>query len=80
MYSAEPQSALPSEIAGYADVVPPEDTFLERYDELGVGFGRTGWTSLRQPVAAFPNPKLKAPIMVYDGDGGNAAPQAAALQ
>ena len=32
---------LPSEIAGYADVVLPEDTFLERYDELGGGFGRT---------------------------------------
>jgi thiosulfate reductase/polysulfide reductase chain A len=45
---------LPSEIAGYADVVLPEDTFLERYDELGGGFGRTGWTALRQPVVAAP--------------------------
>ena len=45
---------LPSEIAGYADVVLPEDTFLERYDELGGGFGRTGWTTLRQPVVAAP--------------------------
>ncbi len=32
---------LPSEIAGYADVVLPEATFLERHDELLVGFGRT---------------------------------------
>lgn len=46
---------LPSEIAGYADVVLPEATFLERHDELLVGFGRTGWTSLRQPVVAAPN-------------------------
>ena len=28
---------------------------------------------VREAVAGFPNPKLKAPIMVYDGDGGNAA-------
>jgi thiosulfate reductase / polysulfide reductase chain A len=44
-----------SEIAGYADVVLPETTFLERHDELVVGFGRTGWTSLRQPVVAAPH-------------------------
>ncbi len=43
---------IPSEIAGYADVVLPESMFLERYDELLVGWGRTGWTSLRQPVVA----------------------------
>ena len=46
---------LPSEIAGYADVVLPEATFLERHDELLAGFGRTGWTSLRQPVIAAPH-------------------------
>jgi thiosulfate reductase/polysulfide reductase chain A len=46
---------LPSEIAGYADVVLPEAMFLERHDELLVGFGRTGWTSLRQPVVAPPH-------------------------
>ena len=44
-----------SKIAGYADVVLPESTFLERHDELLVGFGRTGWTSLRQPVVAAPH-------------------------
>jgi thiosulfate reductase/polysulfide reductase chain A len=34
---------MPSEIAGYADVVLPETVFLERYDELLVGWGRRGW-------------------------------------
>jgi thiosulfate reductase/polysulfide reductase chain A len=46
---------VPSEIAGYADVILPDTTFLERHDELLVGFGRTGWTSLRQPVVAAPH-------------------------
>ena len=46
---------IPSEIAGYADVILPDTTFLERHDELLVGFGRTGWTSLRQPVVAAPH-------------------------
>jgi thiosulfate reductase/polysulfide reductase chain A len=45
---------LPSEIAGYADVVLPEVTFLERHDELLVGWGRQGWISLRQPVVEAP--------------------------
>ncbi|MCX7894062.1 MAG: molybdopterin-dependent oxidoreductase [Burkholderiales bacterium] len=45
---------LPSEIAGYADVVLPEVTFLERYDELLTGWGRQGWISLRQPVMEAP--------------------------
>ena len=46
---------IPSEIAGYADVILPEATFLERHDELMLGFGRVGWTSLRQPVIAAPH-------------------------
>jgi thiosulfate reductase / polysulfide reductase chain A len=46
---------MPSEIAGYADVVLPENVFLERYDELQVGWGRRGWMSLRQPVVEAPN-------------------------
>ncbi len=46
---------MPSEIAGYADVVLPETTFLERYDELLTGFGRNGWMSLRQPVVEAPH-------------------------
>ena len=45
---------MPSEIAGYADVVLPENVFLERYDELLVGWGRRGWVSLRQPVVEAP--------------------------
>ena len=45
---------MPSEIAGYADVVLPEVTFLERYEQLLTGFGRQGWLSLRQPVMAAP--------------------------
>jgi thiosulfate reductase/polysulfide reductase chain A len=46
---------LPSEIAGYADVVLPETTFLERYDELVVPSGRVGWVALRQPVVQAPD-------------------------
>jgi len=45
---------LPSDIAGYADVVLPESMFLERHDELLVGWGRRGWISLRQPVVPAP--------------------------
>ncbi len=30
-------------------------------------------SGVRAAVAGFPDPKLKAPIVVYDGDGGNAA-------
>jgi thiosulfate reductase/polysulfide reductase chain A len=51
---------MPSEIAGYADVVLPESMFLERHDELLVGFGRRGWTSLRQPVVAPPHDQKPA--------------------
>jgi thiosulfate reductase / polysulfide reductase chain A len=32
---------VPSEIAGYADVILPDTTFLERHDELLTGWGRT---------------------------------------
>lgn len=46
---------IPSEIAGYADVVLPDTTFLERHDELFVGWGRRGWIGLRQPVVAAPH-------------------------
>ena len=46
---------MPSEIAGYADVVLPEVTFLERHDELLTGWGRQGWMSLRQPVMPAPH-------------------------
>jgi thiosulfate reductase/polysulfide reductase chain A len=46
---------IPSEMAGYADVILPEAMFLERHDELLTGFGRLGWTALRQPVVAPPH-------------------------
>jgi thiosulfate reductase/polysulfide reductase chain A len=46
---------MPAEIAGYADVVLPEVTFLERYDELLAGWGRQGWVALRQPVVPPPH-------------------------
>ena len=46
---------VPSEIAGFADVVLPESVFLERHDELQIGWGRRGWVSLRQPVVAPPH-------------------------
>jgi thiosulfate reductase / polysulfide reductase chain A len=46
---------VPSEMAGWADVILPDTTFLERHDELLTGFGRDGWISLRQPVVAAPH-------------------------
>jgi thiosulfate reductase/polysulfide reductase chain A len=51
---------VPSEMAGWADVILPDTTFLERHDELLTGFGRTGWTSLRQPVVAPPHDQKPA--------------------
>lgn len=41
---------LPVEIAGYADVVLPECTYLERYDDLYAGAFRTPFVALRQPA------------------------------
>ncbi len=46
---------LPSETAGYADVVLPECTFLERHDELLAPWSRRGWIALRQPVMPSPH-------------------------
>lgn len=43
---------LPVEIAGYADVVLPESTYLERYDDLYAGAFRTPFIALRQPAVA----------------------------
>ena len=51
---------VPGEMAGWADVVLPDTTFLERHDELLVGYGRTGWTALRQPVVAAPHEQKPA--------------------
>ena len=41
---------MPSEITGYADVVLPECTYLERYDELRNAAERHGSLALRMPV------------------------------
>ncbi|TKJ39129.1 nitrate reductase [candidate division LCP-89 bacterium B3_LCP] len=41
---------LPMEIVGWADVVLPDATYLERYDDLHVGRFREPFVALRQPV------------------------------
>ena len=41
---------LPSEITGYADVVLPECTYLERYDDLDDRSYRIPYVGIRQPV------------------------------
>ncbi len=46
---------IPSEIAGWADVVLPETTYLERYDDLNVEFFREPFVALRQPVVHAPH-------------------------
>ncbi len=46
---------IPSEIAGWADVVLPESIYLERYDDLNVEWFREPFISLRQPVVDSPN-------------------------
>ncbi len=43
-----------SEIAGWADVVLPEATYLERYEELNVELFRQPFVALRQPVVEPP--------------------------
>jgi thiosulfate reductase/polysulfide reductase chain A len=46
---------IPSEIAGWADVVLPEATYLERYEELNVELFREPFVALRQPVVPPPH-------------------------
>jgi len=46
---------IPSEIAGWADVVLPESVYLERYDDLNVEWFREPFTALRQPVVESPH-------------------------
>lgn len=43
---------LPAEITGWADVVLPEATYLERYDEPHAPMFREPFVALRQPVVA----------------------------
>lgn len=46
---------IPSEIAGWADVVLPESIYLERYDDINVEWFREPFLSLRQPVVESPH-------------------------
>lgn len=41
---------MPAEVTGYADVVLPENTYLERYDDLESSPYRVPYVALRQPV------------------------------
>jgi thiosulfate reductase/polysulfide reductase chain A len=46
---------IPSEIAGWADVVLPESVYLERFDDLNVEWFRDPFVALRQPVVEAPH-------------------------
>jgi thiosulfate reductase/polysulfide reductase chain A len=46
---------IPSEIAGWADVVLPESVYLERHDDINEGWFREGFLGLRQPVVDSPH-------------------------
>lgn len=46
---------IPSEIAGWADVVLPESVYLERYDDLNASPFRESFVGIRQPVVEEPN-------------------------
>jgi len=46
---------VPSEIAGWADVVLPESVYLERHDDLSADGFRESFVSLRQPVVESPD-------------------------
>ncbi len=43
---------MPTEIVRYADVVLPEDVYLERFDDLQLGAGKKPYIGIRQPVIA----------------------------
>ena len=46
---------IPSEIAGWADVVLPESIYLERYDDLHSSPFKEKFLGIRQPVVDSPN-------------------------
>jgi thiosulfate reductase/polysulfide reductase chain A len=46
---------IPSEIAGWADVVLPESVYLERHEDLNVEWFRDPFIALRQPVIESPH-------------------------
>ena len=45
---------LPTEITRYADVLLPEDVYLERWDDLLVGAAKEPYLGLRQPAVQSP--------------------------
>ncbi|MCF7689410.1 MAG: molybdopterin-dependent oxidoreductase [Cephaloticoccus sp.] len=45
---------IPSETAGWADVVLPESTYLERFDDLNPEYFKQPFLGLRQPVIESP--------------------------
>jgi thiosulfate reductase/polysulfide reductase chain A len=45
---------IPSEIAGWADVVLPESVYLERYDDLHASTFKETFVGIRQPVIESP--------------------------
>lgn len=51
---------VPSEIAGWADVVLPDTTYLERGDDFNVPFFRESFIALRQPVVQAPDDQKPA--------------------
>ncbi len=46
---------IPSEIAGWADVVLPESVYVERFDDINVEWFREPFVSIRQPVVDAPS-------------------------
>jgi thiosulfate reductase/polysulfide reductase chain A len=46
---------IPSELAGWADVVLPESIYLERYDEMNPELFKQPFIALRQPVVESPD-------------------------
>ncbi|PKL90212.1 MAG: nitrate reductase [Ignavibacteriae bacterium HGW-Ignavibacteriae-2] len=46
---------VPSEIAGWADVILPEATYLERYDDISDSPFKEGFIALRQPAIDPPH-------------------------
>lgn len=46
---------IPSEIAGYSDVILPESTYLERFDDLNITPFKTPFVGIRQPVIQSPD-------------------------
>lgn len=46
---------IPSEIAGWADVVLPESVYLERHDDINVEWFREPFVALRQPAVEPPH-------------------------